>query len=73
LLVEHRKSGVDESVPEFPYLRRLSRLRLCSDWLSLFFAINPPLTGLSWSLSIVLGSDDSSEAMARFAAAVGSI
>jgi hypothetical protein len=37
LLVEHQKSGVDESVPEFPYLRRLSRLHLCNDWLSLFF------------------------------------
>jgi hypothetical protein len=32
LLVERQKSGVDEGVPEFPYLGRLSRLHLCDDW-----------------------------------------
>src|SRR5215471_1378131 len=31
LLVEREESSVDESVPEFPYLRRLSRLHLCND------------------------------------------
>jgi hypothetical protein len=35
--IARHKSGVNESVPEFPYLRRLSRLHLCNDWLAPFF------------------------------------